>query len=176
MQSSLNRIRANKKLTSSAFTKDQEIEDTINTVKRRARLDLGEKLLEAAGDDDAGETIRRRALKVCTRVCFEWHEYLPIVTLACLQMVTRASDDFVDPKSLTKWTSLSASGEESNKSAASQRARATKARLAELESDMFDRSEKQAARENRSAQLKRFMVESNIESSSSSRTEKHVNF
>lgn len=63
MQSSLNRIRANKKLTS-AFNKDQEFEETLNTVKRRARIDLGEKLLDAAGDEEAGDGIRRRALKV----------------------------------------------------------------------------------------------------------------
>lgn len=44
--------------------KELDFEETINTVKRRAKLDLGEKLLEAAGDDEAGSTIRRRALKV----------------------------------------------------------------------------------------------------------------
>lgn len=107
-----------------------------------------------------------------------------------LQMVTRASDDFIDPKSLTKWSALSSGSEnamEASKSAASQRAKASKARLAELESDMFERSEKQLARENRSAQLKRFMMESNIESSvqqsstsssssSSNKVEKRVNF
>lgn len=103
--------------------------------------------------------------------------------MSVLQMVTRASDDFIDPKSLTKWSALSAGSEmEASKSAASLRAKATKARLAELESDMFERSEKQAARENRSAQLKRFMMESNIESSvqqsstSSNKVEKRVNF
>lgn len=110
--------------------------------------------------------------------------------MSVLQMVTRASDDFIDPKSLTKWSVLSAGTEkamEASKSAASQRAKATKARLAELESDMFERSEKQAARENRSAQLKRFMMESNIESSvqqsssssqsaSGTKVEKRVNF
>lgn len=64
VQASLNRIRANKKLTSAGFAKEQDLEDTIQTVKRRARLDLGEKLLEAAGDEEAGEHIRRRALKV----------------------------------------------------------------------------------------------------------------
>lgn len=92
-------------------------------------------------------------------------------------MVTRASDDYVDPKSLTKWTSL----DDGAKSAASLRAKATKTRLSELETDMFERSEKQLARENRSAQLKKFLVESNIEStttssSSANRAEKHVNF
>lgn len=44
--------------------KELDFEDTINTVKRRARIDLGEKLLDTAGDDEAGTTIRRRALKV----------------------------------------------------------------------------------------------------------------
>lgn len=62
VQASLNRIRANKKLTS--LSNDLDLEDTINTVKRRARIDLGEKLLDTAGDDEAGVTIRRRALKV----------------------------------------------------------------------------------------------------------------
>lgn len=62
IQASLNRIRANKKFT--AAPKELEIEDTINTVKRRARIDLGEKLLDAAGEDETGTTIRRRALKV----------------------------------------------------------------------------------------------------------------
>lgn len=106
-------------------------------------------------------------------------------------MVTRASDDFVDPKSLTKWTALGGSRSDQQQDAlevskSAARAKATKARLAELESDMFERSEKQQARENRSAQLRRFMAESNIEqsssvqqqssSSSSQRTEKRVNF
>lgn len=63
VQSSLNRIRANKKMTS-AFNKDQEFEETLNTVKRRARIDLGDKLMDAAGDDEVGDSIRRRALKV----------------------------------------------------------------------------------------------------------------
>lgn len=92
-------------------------------------------------------------------------------------MVTRASDDYVDPKTLTKWTPLDDGG----KSAASLRAKATKTRLSELENDMFERSEKQQARENRSVQLKKFLVDSNIEtstmsSSSLNRAEKHVNF
>lgn len=62
VQASLNRIRASKKLTT--MPKELDFEETINTVKRRAKLDLGEKLLDAAGDDEAGTTIRRRALKV----------------------------------------------------------------------------------------------------------------
>lgn len=94
-------------------------------------------------------------------------------------MVGRASDDYVDPKSLTKWSSFTSGAEsalDASRSGASQRAKASKARLAELDADIFERSEKMTARENRSAQLKRFMHESNIEQSSSSKVEKHVNF
>jgi len=148
VQASLNRIRASKKLTS--MPKELDFEDTINTVKRRARIDLGEKLLDAAGDDEAGTTIRRRALK----------------------MVTTASNDYIDPKNLTKWTAI-----DDGNSAASVRAKATKARLNDLESEMYERSEKQMAREKRSAQLKKFLVESEIDTSNVvNKSEKHVNF
>lgn len=148
VQSSLNRIRASKKLTT--LPKELDFEDTINTVKRRARIDLGEKLLDAAGEDEAGTTIRRRALK----------------------MVTTASNDYIDPKNLTKWTAL-----DDGNSAASVRAKASKARLNDLETEMFERSEKQVAREKRSAQLKKFLVESDIDTSAVvNKSEKHVNF
>lgn len=88
-------------------------------------------------------------------------------------MVTRASDDYVDPKTLTKWTAI----DDGQRSAASLRAKATKARLNDLETEMFERSEKQQAREQRSAQLKKFLVESDIETTTtSSRAERRVNF
>lgn len=76
-------------------------------------------------------------------------------------MVTTASNDYVDPKNLTKWTAL----DDSANSGASIRAKATKARLHDLESEMTERSEKQIAREKRSAQLKKFLVESEIDTS-----------
>lgn len=47
----------------------------------------------------------------------------------------------------------------SEDSGASARARATKARLDDLESEMFERSEKQAAREKRSQALKKFIAD-----------------
>lgn len=148
VQASLNRIRASKKLTT--MPKELDFEDTMNTVKRRARIDLGEKLMDTAGDDEAGTTIRRRALK----------------------MVTTASNDYIDPKKLTKWTAL-----DDGNSAASVRAKATKARLNDLETEMFERSEKQEAREKRSAQLKRFLIDSEIDTSNVvNKSEKHVNF
>lgn len=88
-----------------------------------------------------------------------------------LQMVTTASNDYIDPKNLTKWTAL-----DDGNSAASVRAKATKARLNDLETEMFERSEKQAAREKRSAQLKKFLVESEIDTTNVNKSDKHVNF
>lgn len=92
-------------------------------------------------------------------------------------MVTTASNDYIDPKNLTKWTAL----EPSENSAASARAKATKARLNDLETEMFERSEKQMAREIRSAQLKKFLAESEIDTSnvvnkSDRQVDRHVNF
>lgn len=87
------------------------------------------------------------------------------------KMVTTASNDYVDPKKLTKWTAI-----DDGNSAASIRAKATKARLNDLEMDMFERSEKQVAREKRSAQLKRFLVDSEIDMTNVNKSEKHVSF
>lgn len=77
-------------------------------------------------------------------------------------MVTRASDDYVDPSKLTKWTAI----DSGKQSAAAIRASETKNRLRELETDMFERSEKQVAREKRSANLKKFLAESDIDTTS----------
>ena len=49
---------------------------------------------------------------------------------------------------------------------ASSRARATKARLQDLENDMFDRTERQAARDKRLADVRQMLAD----------TEKHVSF
>lgn len=151
-----------------------DFEDTLNTVKRRARLDLGEKLMDTAGEGDAGETIRRRALKVINVHWPRTSETNKLDLYIYIKMVTRASDDYVDPKTLTKWTAI----DDGQRSAASLRAKATKARLSDLETEMFERSEKQQAREQRSAQLKKFLVESDIETTTttSSRAERRVNF
>ncbi|GAB0088566.1 ATP-dependent RNA helicase dbp4 isoform X1 [Sergentomyia squamirostris] len=157
VQSTLNRIRASKKLMTSV---DDDLEDSLKTMKRRARIDLGEKLLNTAGDDEVvGGTIRRRALK----------------------MVSRASaDDSYDAGNLTKWTALT---DDSSHSAAQQRAKATKARLADIESEMVDRSERQAARERRVLNMRKVLAESEFESTNQaakaltySKAEKKVSF
>lgn len=61
-----------------------------------------------------------------------------------------------EPVAITKWSSLTATTDDSG---ASARAKATKARLDDLETEMFERSEKQAAREKRSQALKKFIAD-----------------
>lgn len=87
-------------------------------------------------------------------------------TVCQLKVVTRRQE--VEPvtqaASMLKWTKLNdESASSSLNSTASLRAKASKVRLQELESDICDRSEKQLAREKRSAQLKQFLVDSDIE-------------
>lgn len=99
---------------------DVDLEDTISSIKRKARIDFGEKL--DAADEDFGSSYRRRELKLISSA--------------------GANDDFAEVKS-----------------AASKRASASRARLDDLETEMFDRSEKQAARDKRSAHLKQFLAD-----------------
>lgn len=77
-------------------------------------------------------------------------------------MVTRRRQE-VEPSSasLLKWTKVTQ--EDNSQSSAASRAQASKTRLQELDADIYQRSEKQLAREKRSAQLKQFLVDSDIE-------------
>lgn len=59
--------------------------------------------------------------------------------------------------SLTKWTALKNADEES---AASQRMKATKARLSDIEDEMSELSERTAAREKRAARLRALVADS----------------
>lgn len=182
IQASLNRIRANKK---SLTTVDDDLEDTISSVKRRARIDLGEKLDGASSSSGAV----RATLKVSNIIWFLFshlrisqqnekscfvdkkaQHFIDDLSFSSypvpLQVVTRRQE--VEPvahtTNLLKWTKLT-SDAESQSSSASLRAQASKARLQELESDICERSEKQLAREKRSAQLKQFLLDSDIETS-----------
>jgi len=135
IQASLNRIRASKK----AIASSDDLEDTISSVKRRARIDLGEKLDAAAASSSGDSGAFRATLKVVTRRRQE-----------------------VEPSSTLKWTKVTQE-DNSHSSAASLRAQASKTRLQELDADIYERGEKQLAREKRSAQLKQFLVDSDIE-------------
>lgn len=70
--------------------------------------------------------------------------------------------------------------EEDSSLESSSRARATKARLHDLESDMFDRSELQAARDRRMANVRQILADNHdvdeIAMKSMSLAEKHVSF
>lgn len=78
-------------------------------------------------------------------------------------MRSRQEEDTSTSEPLTKWTGISSSSVfDDDNSAASLRAKATKARLDDLESEMFERSEKQLAREKRSQHLKQFLADSDI--------------
>lgn len=62
---------------------------------------------------------------------------------------------------------------------ASSRARATKARLHDLESDMFDRTERQAARDRRLANVRQTLADCEVDDAAFkalSLVEKHVSF
>jgi len=112
---------------------DDELDKQIEAVKRRTRVDLGD-----AGDSGAFK--------------------------ATFKVTTRRQVQEAEPASLTKWTKVSQHDEDRNSSsAASVRALASKTRLHELDSEMFERNEKQLAREKRSAQLKQFLADSDIE-------------
>lgn len=78
-------------------------------------------------------------------------------------MRSRQEEDTSEPLNITKWSAVSKSSAlEEDNSTASLRAKATKARLDDLESEMFERSEKQLAREKRSQHLKQFLADSEI--------------
>lgn len=71
-------------------------------------------------------------------------------------MTSRREEEASEPVSVTKWSALSSVTEDSG---ASLRAKATKARLDDLESEMNERTEKQLAREKRSQALKKFIAD-----------------
>lgn len=76
--------------------------------------------------------------------------------------MTSRREEETEPLNITKWSAVSSVAEDAN-SAASLRAKATKARLDDLETEMFERSEKQLAREKRSQHLKQFLADSDID-------------
>lgn len=73
-----------------------------------------------------------------------------------IQFSSRREEEADEPIAVTKWSALSSIAAED--SGAALRAKATKARLDDLESEMFERSEKQLAREKRSKALKQFIA------------------
>lgn len=80
-----------------------------------------------------------------------------------IQLTSRREEEANEPLSITKWSALAKTKVSEDDNSASLRAKATKARLDDLESEMFERNEKQLAREKRSQQLKKFLADSDID-------------
>lgn len=139
IKGSLDRIRANKHYED--MMDDLDIEDTIKSCKRKARIDFGDKL-DSMDDDYLTANTCRRGVKAMQR-----------------------TENIVHTKSVQPWTSEST---HEVISAASHRARASQSRLDDLETEMFERSAKQAARDKRSVHLKKFLAENEFDSDQSS--------
>ncbi|XP_053685465.1 uncharacterized protein LOC128735031 [Sabethes cyaneus] len=131
VQATLNRIRANKNLLSQLKS-----EDALEQVRTETRSKLSEqtskKLAEKMSSlEDANDFVDRSVRKT---------------------LKIRASADNAT-KSALKWK------DETAESFAAKRASDTKARLQDLDQEMFEFEEKQAARARRSAQLKKLLAE-----------------
>lgn len=160
ISSSLLKIQARKKMLAAKIIEDVDMENTFNNLSAARMVSRSEKLLDSVGLNestsrkmfDEESSIKRRALKM-----------------------TSANDS----SSMTKWTALK---ENNETSAASVRAKQSRARLHDLEEEMQVMSEKQAAREKRVANLRALMAENAEESQAlqvktsriTTRTEKKV--
>lgn len=165
MRSSLSRLRSSKKATN--INTDVDFDDAIDSFKRRGRVDFSDGFdSRASSDRAAGSSIKKSSFKVFKHNL--WTEQIECSDSYCKKIknqyfqLTSRREEESEPIAITKWTAVK-SVDESNTSAASARAKATKARLNDLESEMYERSEKQLAREKRSQQLKQFLVDSDIE-------------
>jgi len=131
-QSTINKIRASKKAANYANAADADYDDAVDTFKRRNRTDFKSTLDDNIGH--AANSIRKSTYK----------------------FTSRREEEAEEPSAITKWSAVSSTN--ADDSGAALRARATKARLEDIESDMFERSEKQLAREKRSQALKKFIA------------------
>jgi len=131
-KSTISKIRANKAKATN-FAADVDFEDTVDLLKRRNRavdLDAG---FDEGSTGRAASSIKKSTFKLTSR-----------------------REEEAEPIAVTKWSALSSVTEDSG---ASLRAKATKARLDDLESEMTERTEKQLAREKRSQALKKFIAD-----------------
>ncbi|KAI5641382.1 hypothetical protein NE865_06420 [Phthorimaea operculella] len=132
---SLKRLRAGKK--QSRFAEDLDIENTVANFE--SRMKMSDKILESVGIGQSDISSARRALA-------ENEE----------RTEKRIARRLNEENSLTKWSALKSDDE----SAAQQRARATRARLTDLEDEMSELSERTAAREKRAARLRALVADS----------------
>lgn len=132
---SLKRLRASKK--SSRFAEDIDIENSVANLENRMRI--SDKILESVGIGSSEMSSSRRALQ-------ENED----------RTEKRIARRLNDENSLTKWTALKSDDE----NAAIQRAKATRARLSDLEDEMSELNERSAIREKRAARLRALVADS----------------
>ncbi|XP_050360604.1 uncharacterized protein LOC126780300 [Nymphalis io] len=132
---SLKRLRAGKK--TSRFSDDIDFENSVASIENRMKI--SDKILESVGIGQSDVSNARRALK-------ENEE----------RTEKRIARRINEENSLTKWSAVKDFDDES---AAVQRAKATRARLTDLEDEMTELSERTAAREKRAARLKALVAD-----------------
>ncbi|XP_075990444.1 uncharacterized protein LOC142986091 [Anticarsia gemmatalis] len=132
---SLKRLRASKK--ASRFAEDLDFESNVSNLESRMRI--SDKILESVGIGQSEVSGARRALQ-------ENEE----------RTEKRIARRLNEEGALTKWTALNKSDDEI---AAVARAKATRARLSDLEDEMNELSEKSAARERRAARLRALVAD-----------------
>ncbi|KAK9499646.1 hypothetical protein O3M35_002653 [Rhynocoris fuscipes] len=127
-----------------APTPEENFERSFMHRREEVKKRFNEKMLDTVGlngilkEDEPSTTLRRRAVKILT-------------------------DTEEDTPKLTKWTALrepATFSETADELAARARARASRARLADLESEMEELAERGAARERRLAGLRQLLNES----------------
>ncbi|XP_029735000.1 ion-translocating oxidoreductase complex subunit C [Aedes albopictus] len=138
VQATLNRIRASKNILNqlqSDDTLEQVRSETRSKLSEHSAKKLAEKLSSYDDSSDLASTEKQSVRKTLK-----------------IRAVTDNSSA-LNAKSALKWK------DETAESFAAKRASATKARLAELDQDMMDFEEKQAARARRAAHLKKVLAE-----------------
>ncbi|KAL4704304.1 hypothetical protein ACJJTC_012880 [Scirpophaga incertulas] len=130
---SLKRLRAGK--TTSRFAEDIDFENTVSNIENRMRI--SDKILESVGVASDVSSARKALQDNEERT------------------EKRIARRLNEENSLTKWTALKGDDE----SAAAQRAKATRARLTDLEDEMTELSERSAAREKRAARLRALVAD-----------------
>ncbi|XP_038216446.1 uncharacterized protein LOC119835597 [Zerene cesonia] len=132
---SLKRLRASKKV--SRFSDDIDFENSVTNIENRMKI--SDKILESVGIGQSEVSSARRALK-------ENED----------RTEKRIARRLNEENALTKWTAVKDIDEET---AAVQRARATRARLSDLEDEMTELNERSAAREKRAARLRALVAD-----------------
>ncbi|KAL1517380.1 hypothetical protein ABEB36_001150 [Hypothenemus hampei] len=141
--STLQRIRAAKKV---AYVDDVDLESTSNNLRTQRLLDRSEKILDSIGLNESSAS--KRALE---------NEF------NYQKRALKVSYDS-DADNLTKWSSVQREQENGDAvSAASIRARKSRARIDDIDDEMAAIQEKQAARERRLARLKQLVAECDSE-------------